>query len=101
MKLNPDIENNSRTSYGYALTDALAGTSFTKKEELGFLVTFEDSYDSESIPTENMDLFSYLDAVLSRTETDFAAEYGTYKPVMEKFRMMKNKLLELGYLFKS
>mgnify|MGYP005968910409 FL=1 len=83
-----------------SLADALAGTSFTKKEELGFMVSFLDAnYGNESIPTESMDISSYVDAVLTRTEADFAVEYGEYKSVMEKFRMMRSKLVELGYLF--
>lgn len=101
--LKKGLEYSVATDYtAVTLEEALSGTSFTKKEELGFLTTFLDTYYArESIPTENIDIFSYIEAVLTSTEAEFEAKYGEYKPVMEKFRLMKNKLVELGYLFKN
>ena len=55
----------------------------------------------ESIPTESIDLSSYIDKVLTYTEVKFEEEYGEFEPVMVKFRMMRNKLVELGYLLKN
>ena len=98
--LKENLEYSTETTYGEALEDALVGTSFTKKEELGFIVTFLSTrYKEESIPTESMDIFSYVDAALTYEEYEFEARYGEFEPVMEKYRMVKDKLEKSGYLF--
>lgn len=89
------------SDYGTKWEEAFAGTNFTEKEELGFISTlwivpyWGNPY--WATPMEKMDLEDYVRAVLAQTTADFRAKYGEYKPVMEKFMMMKSKLQELGY----
>lgn len=94
--------SSSMESYAaVSLVEALQGTKFTRKEELGFVVSCNSKSGVESIPTESIDLSSYIDKVLTYTEVKFEEEYGEFEPVMVKFRMMRNKLVELGYLLKN
>lgn len=95
--LNPDCQfmYSQSETYGTTFEEAFMGTSFTQKEELGFIVTLPN--DENATPTEALDVKSYIDAVISRTPADFEAEYGQYGVVMEKFNMMRSQLRVLGY----
>lgn len=97
--LKQGLEYSYDITYTVSLEEALEGTKFMRKEELGFIVSFNSTRGVVSIPTESIDISSYIDSVLTCTEAEFEAEYGKFEPVMVKFRMMRNKLVELGYLF--
>lgn len=88
-------------TYGTAWADAFVGTSFTEKEELGFIssITVEDYWYGtyEATPTEDLDKLAYVEAVLTYTTAEFEAMYEQYDAVMQKFHMMKEKIQELGF----
>lgn len=101
--LNPSCESlySQSLSFPTRWEKAFAGTSFTEKEELGFIlsITGEDYYGEiyEATPTEKLDKQSYIEAVLTYTTAEFDAMYEPYGVVKQKFHMMKEKLQELGF----
>lgn len=105
-KMNPLCDPlYSKNGYNVAMEEAMHQTSFTKKEELGFITsTYKRMYmgpgkyeTKECTPEENEDLLSYLEAVLTCSAAEFLSQYGEYEPVVQKFEMMKKQLQVLGY----
>ena len=47
---------------------------------------------------KNSDLEMYLNKILQKTEDDFKIEYGMYSVVMRKYNIIKQLLIDGGFL---
>lgn len=69
--------------------------------ELGMLDYGEDwdSPEWDWFVSDRNDFNAFFDAVMNRTEEDFAEEYGDYPIIMQKYRILRDIIIELGYKF--
>lgn len=69
--------------------------------ELGMLSYGEDwdSPEWDWFVADRNDFNEFFNAVMRRTEEDFAEEYGNYPIIMQKYRIMRDTIIELGYKF--
>lgn len=69
--------------------------------ELGML-SYGKDWDSPEwdwFVADRNDFNEFFNAVMRRTEEDFAEEYGNYPIIMQKYRIMRDTIIELGYKF--
>lgn len=70
---------------------------------LGFLSFTEDYWDDDPdydyLPYDTGDFKAYFNAVMGRSEEDFVSQYGNYPVVMNKYYIIRNIIIGLGYKF--
>jgi len=99
----------SFTKYGSSLYEKYSGTSpltnddnMRLLEESGFIVPYLWGGIYEIMgwyPSKSDDISSFVKLVMTKTEDDVKSQYGNYPIVMDKYYVMKNILLNLGYVF--
>ncbi|TCD03184.1 hypothetical protein [Pedobacter psychroterrae] len=77
-----------------------ANPGLNRPEQIGFLGKYSgEDYGFPRTPTLAQDINMYLEAVFANTTAEFTLKYGTYIPVMLKYNRMKEKLVEIGFIF--
>ncbi len=69
---------------------------------LGMLSYYEDYWgdlEYDEFRSSSGDFNDFFDAVMNRSEEDFAEEFGDYPIIMQKYHLMKETITNLGYIF--
>ena len=87
--------------YGGTFSSSGSADNSRKLWEAGFLVRGEGSLGQEDgrYPLFDADLSSYATYVLSLDEATMEAAFGQYPLVMQKYRLFRQTLIDLGYIF--
>ena len=100
--MNPDHPNwvySRDVTEPVELMLAFMGTDFTRVEQLGFIVIMQgiryDGTTVDAVPTGELDIQSYVDAVLNQTVEEFEERYADYSLVKKKFHLARDKVIEL------
>lgn len=91
----------SDTTYGRVFFERIFdNTEFSTKEEIGFIVsTWVEDWSGEikeACPTRDEDIQSYVQETLHYTEEEFNARYPDYPLIQTKYRLVRNKMREIG-----
>ena len=91
----------SEVYYGGTFSSSGSADNSRKLWEAGFLVRGEGSLGQEDgrYPLFDADLSSYATYVLSLDEATMEAAFGQYPLVMQKYRLFRQTLIDLGYIF--
>lgn len=69
---------------------------------LGMMTYYEDYWgdlEYDEFRSSSRDFTDFFDAVMNRSEEDFAEEFGDYPIIMQKYHLMKETITNLGYIF--
>lgn len=74
--------------------------AYKPKYEYGFITAMYESSTYYMAPAQADDLDAYLNAVLTTSSTAFAAQYGAYPLVMQKYNLLVNIVKAAGFKMK-
>ena len=80
--------------YGYNAWYFTSRTPYKDPRQVGFL--YRNPRNPAYLPTEEMDVNMYLEAIFSHTRDEFMTLYGTYEPIMKKYEIIKSILQDIG-----
>lgn len=91
----------SRDYYGGTFTSSGSADNMRQLYEAGFLARGHGSFGEADgyYPDFDKDLSSYVTYVLNLDEETMERSFGQYPLVMQKYRLMREKLEELGFIF--
>lgn len=94
------ISDDLRGKYLYKIVDEW-DRDITKVYALGFLNYYKGSRPKSDYlySTNSKDLDAFCELVINHSKEEVEEQYGEYPIVMQKYRYLRNLIIELGYVF--